>query len=376
MAVHRESQMFSYWQKNGATVGLLNIIQQSLGQVIVDHMDLLARNAFYAHPFPVIGMNGASSFAGLSGTTDIMNTDLIDQVWLALHDRQKPYSAIAQGYVTGDEVICITTAGAVHDLKREVGTGAGGLNFVDIQKYTESGRATLLKGELGMYRGVRFVDSPMAKIWNAGDITAQTTITAAVTPGSGAPDPTTVLVEGSRKVGQPGATHYITVASTTGFSNGDMITIHKERHTSGTVLAAFGAGTVNGPKVSDPMRQDVEIYEVIDATHLSLKEPYMMTSDYGAGLETDLGSGVYGYITKAVTVHSALFLTPGLSSNALVAGVAQPPVIYMPPAIDDYLSINRVTYDFWMKYQLWDARAYHLAYLRGSNSLIGKSIFR
>lgn len=376
MAVHRESQMFSYWQKNGATAGLLNIIQQSLGQVIVDHLDQLARNAFYAHPYPIIGLNAASSFAGLSGSTDIMTTDLVDQVWLALHDRQKPYSAIAQGYVTGDEIICITTAGAVHDLKREVGTGAGGLNFVDINKYTDEGRARLIRGELGMYRGVRFVDNPMAKIWNAGDITVQTTITAAVTPGSGAPDPATTLVEGTRKVGQPGATHSITVADTTGLTAGDMITIHKLRHTGGTVLAAYGAGTLNGPRIDDPMRQDVEIHSVVNGTTLTLKEPYMMTTDYGAGLETDLGGGVYGYVTKAVTVHSALFLTPGLSSNALVAGVAQPPVIYMPPAIDDYLSINRVTYDFWMKYQLWDARAYHLAYLRGSNSLIGKSIFR
>lgn len=376
MAVHRESQMFSYWQKNGAQAGLLNIIQNSLGQVIVDHMDLLARNAFYAHPYPIIGLNNASSFAGLSSTTDIMTTNLVDEIWLALHDRQKPYSAIAQGYVTGDEVICITTAGAVYDLKREVGTGTGGLNFVDINKYTDEGRTLLIKGELGMYRGVRFVDNPMARLWNAGDIEVTTAIKAAVTPGSGAPDPATTLVEGTRKVGQPGSTHSITVASTVGFVAGDMITIHKLKHDAGSVVTAFGAGTIDGPKVDDPMRQDVEIAVVIDSTHLSLKEPYMMTTDNGAGLETDLGGTVYGYVTRAKTIHSALFLTPGLSSNALVAGVAQPPVIYMPPAIDDYLSINRVTYDFWMKYQLWDARAYHLAYLRGSNSLIGKRVFK
>lgn len=381
MALHRESQMFSYWRKNGTEAGLINIINQALGQVVVDHLDTLARNAFFRHPYADFGIAGASGFGGISGTTDILSTELLDEVWLSMRDVQRPYSALPQTYdPSGDAILCLTTAGAVHDLKREVGTGTGGLNFVDVNKYTDEGRAQLVRGELGTYRGMRFIDSPFAKLWNVGAIEVQTTIKAAVAPGDGAPDPATILVEGTRKVGQPGATHYIVVDDSTGFTVNEMVTIHKLRVDSAYLLANPGMGVTDGVKFDDPMKQDVEIYSIDTTTpgahRIAIKEPYMMTGDTGAGLETDLGGTVYGYVTKAVTVHSALFLTPGLSSNALVAGVAQPPDIYLPPAIDDYLSMYRVTYDFYIKYALWDARAYRMTFLRGSNVTIGRPIFR
>lgn len=380
MSLHRESEMFNYWMRNGATAGLLGLIQASLGQVIVDHMDLLARNAYFSHPYALMGLNNASGFNGITDS-DKMNTDLVDEVWLSLRDREKPYSALPVTYATGEESICITTAGAIYDLKREVGTGAGGLNFVDVQKYTESGRTQLIAGELGMWRGTRFVDNPLAKLWNQGTISHQTTIKAAVKPGSGAPDPKTEKVEGTRMVGQPSAVHYIRVQDASGFVAGDKITIHSTQHDADTLATEGYRGVLNGPSMLDPMRQDVEIHRIDTSggagNHkVILKEPYMMTGDAGSGLETDLGSGVYGFMTKAATIHSALFLTPGMSNNALVAGVAQPPAIYQPPAFDDYLSVFRISYDFWMKYALWDARAYHLAFLKGANSLIGKRITR
>lgn len=341
---------------------------------------MLARNEFLAHPYPLFGTGSATGFGGI-GDSDKLATDLVDEIWLSLKDRTKPYSALPTSYVTGDEIICITTAGAIYDLKREVGTGAGGLNFVDVNKYTDAGRNLLINGELGMYRGVRFVDNPLAKLWNVGTIAHQTTIKAAVTPGSGAPDPATEKVEGTRMVGQPGATHYIKVNDASGFSAGQMVTIHLLRHDATSLAADAQRGVLNGVVMTDPMKQDVEIHRIDTSggtgNHkLILKEPYMMTSDSGKGLETDLGSGVYGYVTKAKTIHSALFLTPGLSSNALVCGVAQPPVIYTPPAIDDYMSIFRISYDMWMKYALWDARAYHLAFLNAPNSLVGSRLFR
>ncbi len=381
MSLHRESQLFSYWEKNGNIAGIANIINSGMGQVIVDHLDQLARNEFFAHPNSFIGLNSASSFATLSNTTDKMTTDLVDDIWLALRDREIPYTALPTGYITGDEAICLTTAGAVYDLKTEVGTGAGGLNFVDINKYTEQGRSLLIKGELGTYRGIRFVDSPFAKIWNGGVVMNQTTIKSPVTPGSGAPDPSTVAVEGTRHVGQPGSTHYIVVQDGSAFVVGDMLTIHQVKHTTGSVAAYSGAGSPNGVVYNDPMKQDVELYSIdttggAGAHKLTFKMPYMMTAIDGKGLETDLGGGVYGYVTRAQTIHSALFLTPGLSSNALVAGVTQQPNIYTPKPIDDYESMYRVSYDMWIKYQLWDARAYHLCWLTGPSSLIGKRKFR
>jgi N4-gp56 family major capsid protein len=373
-AFHRESEMFIYWQKNGAQLGLMALIQSQIGQVVTDHFDILARNEYLRHPYSYMGMSDASGFGGID-TDDRMTTDFLDEIWLSLRDRQRPYSSLPTTYPIGNETVCITTAGAVHDLKRE-GTSSGSpINFIDAHKYTEN--TPLIRGELGMWRGVRFVDNPMAKLWNCGEIEVQTTITAPVKPGAGTPDPRTTKVEGTRKVGQPGAVHFIQVADASGFEPNMMISIHRVRHDADSLAAEANRGVLNGPVFDDPMKQDVEIHSVDTvANRITLKEPYMMTGESGEGLEDDLGAGVYGYITHAATIHTALFLTPGLSSSALVAGVAQPPVIYTPPPFDDYMSIFRVSYDFWLKYALWDARAYDLAFFRGPNVLTGRRQFR
>jgi len=375
MAFHRESQMFNFWERNGKAAGIINIINGGLGQVIVDHLDALARNSFFNHPNPTMGTASASGF-GLIGADEKMTTDLIDYIWLRLRDRQRPYSALPAHYPTGEEMLCITTAGVVHDLKREIGVGSGELTFVDVHKYSHGGK--LIRGEIGMWRGVRFIDNGFAKLWNCGLNEVQTTIKAEVKPGDGAPDPATTKVEGTRKVGQPAATHYLTVQDSAGFSVGDMVSIHRTRHSSGTLTTYSSRGVLNGPIYDDPQKQDVEIYSIDTSGgagdhHIAFNEPFMMVDQSGEGLETDLGSGVYGYVTLAATIHSALFLVPGISNNGLVAGIAQPPRIYTPRPIDDYESIYRISYDMWLKYALWDSRAYELVFLRGANALTGKS---
>lgn len=382
---HRESDMFNYWEANGAVAGMMYVINSYLGQVITDHMDYLARNEYFRHPYPFFGTGSATGFGGLSTSTDRLTTDLVDGMWLSMGDRLK-YGAPAPVYnanisPTGNEPVCITTRGAIYDLKREVGTGTGGLNFVDVNKYSERGREVLITGELGMYRGIRFVDSPMAKLWNVGTISHQTTIKAAVKPGDGAPDPETTKVEGTMKVGQPGATHHITVNDASGFSVGDMVAIHLLRHDA-TSLANYGnKGVLNGVRFDDPMLQNVEIHSIDTSggtgNHkITFKEPYMMVDQTSAkGLETDLGGSVFGYVTKAVHVHTALFLPPEMSVPGIVAGIAQPVRLYNPRPFDDYESIYRVAYDFWGKFQLWDARAFDLVFLTGANALIGRRVF-
>lgn len=372
-AFHRESEMFLYWQKAGGRLGLMSLIQSQLGQVVTDHLDILARNEYFRHPYAYHGLSSASGFGGI-GTDDKMTTDLIDEIWLSLRDRQRPYGALPTHYPIGNEIVCITTSGTIYDLKREV-NDTGQVTWIDAHKYSNS--VPLIRGELGMWRGVRFVDNGMAKLWNVGETEAQTTITAAVKPGSGAPDPRVEKVERTRKVGQPGAVHYIQVADVTGFEPNMMISIHQLRHDGTTLAEDDNRGVLNGPMFDDPMKQDVEVHSVdSDNNRLVLKEPYMMAGDGGEGLETDLGGGVFGYVTKGATIHTALFLTPGLSNSALVAGVAQAPVIYTPPPFDDYMSVFRVSYDLWLKYALWDARAYDLVFLRGANALTGRRIFR
>ena len=369
MALHRESEMFSYWQRGGQ-YGLLPIIQQSLGHVMIDHLDLLCRNAFLTHPYPYFGNGSATGFSGIthSNVGDKATTELLDSVWLKLTTRQMPFNALPTTYPMGTEPIVVCSHGFVHDLKREIGTGAGGLNFVDINKYTEAGRTTLLAGEMGMYRGFRFVANDMAVLFNSGAIVTQTNITAAVQPGDGAPDPQTTLVEGVRRVGQPGAIHTITVVSTAGLASGQIIAIHRVKAQAADVLT--GRAVLNGVLYTDPMLQNVEIHAVINGTTLSLKEPYMMSQENGKGLETDLGAGVFGYVTLAKHVHSALFLNPAQTSG-IIAGVAQPPVIYTPRPVDDFESMYRISYDFWLKYALWEPRVFQTWFGTGANVTTG-----
>lgn len=366
MSLHRESEMFSYWQQNGS-YGLRPIIERSLGQVMVDQIDLLARNAFLQNPYAFFGDGSATGFSGVT-TSHKMSTDLLDAIQLGMKDRKLPWAAFPQDSSPG-EIFCITSPGAIYDLKREVsGSSYAANQFVNIHQYANG--TPLLTGEIGTYRGVRFVESPMAILWNAGAVSAQTTITAAVAPGDGAPDPETTAVDNVRYVGQPDATHSITVASSASFSVGEKVTVHKLRGdgSNGTTVS-------DGLNWQDPMAQDLVIYSIPDSTHLVFKEPYMMTGTDGLGLEADLGGGVYGYVTKARNIHTAMFMSAQYR-NGIIAGVAQPPRIYTPPAVDDYLSIFRITYDMWMKYALWEPQTYEVAFLAGSNKDKGQVYVR
>lgn len=368
--------MFSYWKRNGA-LGLRQIINDSMSGVVVDHLDTLARNAFFINPYSMFGVGSASGFSAISNSTDRMGTDLLDAIWLGMRDRKVPWAALSQTFEPA-EIFCITTPGAIYDLKREIpaaNTFASN-KFVNIAEYANP--ELLMAGEIGTYRGVRFIESPMAELWNVGTIITQTSITAAVKPGDGAPDPATTAVDTVRYVGQPGATHTITVTSTTGFNVGEKVTVHKLRFNTGSglgltnpKLGVVGGGVGGGGGVDflDPMLQDMIIYSIPDSTHLVFQEPYMMTdtdANSGKGLETDLGGTVYGYVTKAANVHTAVFLN-NTFKNGVVAGVAQPPRFYTPPAVDDFESIYRISYDTWTKYQLWEPQVFEVAFVAAPN---------
>lgn len=330
-------------------------------------MDLLARNAYFQNPYAFFGDGSATSVGGVT-TSMKMSTDLLDAMQLGIKDRKMPWASLPQDYSPG-EVFCICSPGSIYDLKREVsGSSYAANQFVNIAQYADGTR--LLNGEIGSYRGVRFIESPLAILWNAGTVVSQTTITAAVSPGDGAPNPSSTAVDTVRYVGQPGATHSITVADSSGFTVNDRVTVHQLRG-DGT----NGLTVNNGLKWDDPMAQDMVIASIPDSTHLVFKEPYMMTTDLGAGLEENLGGGVYGYVTKGRNIHTALFMN-GMSSEGVIAGVTQAPRMYTPPPVDDYMSIYRVTYDMWMKYQLFQPQTFEIAFLAGSNREKGQVYVR
>lgn len=375
MSLHRESEMFNYWSRNG-DFGLIPIIQDSLGQAIVDHIDLLARNAFFTNPYSMMGTGSATGFSGITNAMK-MNSDLIDAIRLGMKDRRVPWASLPVEFGAPSEIVCITSPGALYDLFREGSDPDDRRNtFVQANLYQEHTR--LLIGEVGQYKGVRFVENNLSVLWNCGETEVQTPIKSAVVPGQGAPDPSTTAVDEVRYVGQADATHYIEVADASGFAADDKVTIHKLRHTAPTLVTAGGRGVLNGPRYDDPMLQDIEIHSVDTVStpnRLILKEPYMMVGLDGNGLETDLGGTVFGYVTLGRNIHTALFLNPN-QKNGIIAGVTQPPNLYFPPPVDDFMSIYRITYDMWLKYALWEPQVFEVAFLAGSNKGKGQPYIR
>ena len=78
----------------------------------------------------------------------------------------------------------------------------------------------------------------------------------------------------------------------------------------------------------------------------------------------DLGGGVYGYVTKARHIHTAIFIG---GVDGVVAAVNQPPRIYTPPAFDDFLSMYRYTFDMNVGYHTWEPQNIEVWFGAASN---------
>jgi hypothetical protein len=228
-------------------------------------------------------------------------------------------------------LFCITSPAATYAVRND---GSG--EWLTRNQYANPG--ILVNGEIGMYEDCRFVTTPMLTLWNCGPVINQTTITASITVGDGAPDPDTTKVDDVWMVGQSGATHGISVADSSGFSVGQRVTLHTARPAANGVKA-----TLNGVTWNSPYNIERRIVRIPDGTTLQFDEP--ITNNY---YQTDLGGGVYGYVTYGRPVHAAVFL---LGPDAVVAGVVQPPQTYEPPTVDDRMAIWRFSWDATLKYQ-------------------------
>jgi hypothetical protein len=113
------------------------------------------------------------------------------------------------------------------DLMQEAEDKDGSTKFVNVMQYADPTRVA--NGEIGSWLGVRFIETNLACLYNCGAIDAQTTVTAAISAGDGAPDPATTAVDQVYYVGESTATHYITVADSSGFAVGDYVTVHVDR---------------------------------------------------------------------------------------------------------------------------------------------------
>lgn len=324
--LHKYDDLITYWKEN-AQAGLRRIVSGRLAPHMVGSLDLLARNAFL-NKTTVMFAGSASDFGSLA-KTDTFNLGIARAVHLGADFEPDPVQ---------NPIVGIASPSAVYTIKD---SDSG--EFISRLKYTDNRR--MLNYEIGEYEGVRFAQHPTVTLWNCGEVLQQTTISASVTLGDGAPDPATTKVEGVWMVGQSDATHYISVADSSGFEAGDIVTLHVHRESDAsawdTALASKYKAT-EGVLFTDPSMITREIYSV-DTGKLVFTEP--VTVDY---FQTDLGGGVYGYVTNGRPIHATVFMK---GPQGVVAGVLQPPQTYNPPPIDDTQSIYRFAWDARMKYQ-------------------------
>lgn len=295
---------------------------QDLAPHMVESLDRLARNAYLSSFYKVFA-GGATGFDNLASDDTF---DVTVARGLKLRMEYMPD-------VMTNPLFAITSPAATYAVRN----GTSSDEWVSRNQYANP--AILVNGEIGMYEDCRFITSPLMTLWNCGTILQQTYVTTSIAVGDGAPDPDSDTVEGVWNVGQAGATHGITVNSTSGFAVGDYVTLHTVRNTS-----QDATHVLNGVKWDHHYNLERRIVAIPDGTTLQFNEP--ITVDW---YQTDLGSGKYAYITKGRPVHAAIFI---MGPNSVVAGVIQPPQTYTPAPIDDTEAIWRFSWDAYMKYQL------------------------
>jgi len=324
--LHDYDDWLTYWRENGAE-GLRPIIQNRVAPHMTASLDLLARNAHLrVESTRAMFAGGASNFATIDAD-DTFEIGVTRAIQLGMEYTPNPIT---------NPVIGLTSPAATYNIRNDR-TG----EWIDSMKYADP--VKLLNYEIGTYENVRFLSHSSLVLHNCGEVLQQTTVTATVALGDGAPDPETTTVDGVWYTGQEAATHSITVASTTDFTVGDIVTLHTHRPAATTTLEV-----ISGVKFDHAKNTQWEIAVIVDSTHVQFTEP--VSVDY---YQTDLGSGVYAYMTHGRPIHAAVFVT---GPQYVVAGVLNPPETNEPKPVDDMERIWRVAWDAYLKYQIMQPR--------------------
>lgn len=347
--------LVTYWKQNGSA-GVRRIMKGALGYHMVDVLDYLARNAYVGGAMDtgyVLYEGSATDFSGV-GTTDIFKLDNALDIWLGMTLRNVASALGPNG--AANNIICYTSPSVIYDIQK----GTGSDEWLAINQY--EGRVQLLKYEVGTYKNVRFVQSPKLVLWNCGTLIAQGTVDTAITAGDGAPDPDATKVDGVYQVGQTtaGITNYISVGawdtgSLSDVDVNDIISIHVTRSSAYGVSNGvdFKEGTLHNRRV---------VGKSATPDQLILDAPIMVD------MSTDLGGGVYAYVTKARNVHASIFVG---GPQGIVSGVARAPRFHAPPPVDDFEMVQRFSWDAYMGHQPYAPEVFEVVLSAGTTRVKG-----
>ena len=337
--------MITFWRDNN-TEGLRRICQGSLGQSMTEHLDLLARNAYIQGAYAMYTGHPTGDGYDCLTSADLFKLEDVMKLWLGLAYREIPMANNPLGGPDGTMIV-VTTPGVVFDIQDQAGE-----EWRAINAYSEAGRSALLKYEVGQYKNARLLSTSKNTLWNAGTIGKQVTITSSTAPGVGA----AATVDGVYSVGQ-GATAYVQCSAFDAgdFAVNDIVTIHTTR------TSTFGV--TNGVDWRDGFTCARRVVTV-DAGNNRLSFDKPLLHDY----TTDLGSGVYGYVTKGLHVHASVCMG---GPDGVVCGVGQPPEVNQPPDVADLPGMYRFSWDAYMKYQSFRPEVFEVIFSAGHVRLKG-----
>jgi hypothetical protein len=355
VALHEYDDLVTYW-KADARGGLRGILNKVLGVNIVDVHDYLARNALIQGALATTGYvyyaGDATDFADIDAS-DTFKPEYAAQIQLGMKYREVAGALNPDG--SAGAVVCYTSPGVIYDLQKDP-------DWIEVAKYAQPGM--LFRYEVGTYKNVRFVESPRLVLWNAGAVEFQADITAAAHAGDGAPDPGTTKVDGTYMVGQTsnGIVHYIQLDSSPGTGTlesnlqvNDIVCIH--------VARSSAYGVTNGV---DPFDGRLHYRRVVainaGSDRITLDKPIMLD------FSTNLGGGVYGYVTKGFNVHASIFIG---APQGIVTGVAAPIRLHTPPPIDDLESIYRYSWNDRMGHQPYAPEVFEVMFSAGAVRIKG-----
>lgn len=337
---HKSSSYFNQWKMSGGRdwTGLLRGI---LGNNVRRKMEILSRNAFLRGPRSFwTYAGGATDFATLNPASTF-GLDQINGWNLRIGSTGSP---VIPGDAANAKLV-IVAPGSMYDFQESL-AGASN-NEASMWRDSQIYNTPALKYEVGSYKNVRFVTNPSdnygmnsSVLYNAGKISKQVTVTSAIDVGDGSPDPTTEAVDDVWYTGQKDVTHYIQCSAFTAaeFKVNDVVSIHTVR------TSTFGV--TNGVDFRSGKTIVRRIVKVDDTNNrLSFDRPIMKK------YATDLGSGVYAYVTKAMHVGFNLVLG---SRGGILGSVNKAVEFYEPRPVDDFNSVFRFTWDANLGFNVWE----------------------
>lgn len=352
---------------------MLNVLRTRLMGGIIETHEMLARNAmldFALHKFLADGTAWAASSNDFSTITTAsswkVDLKLLEQARLRMAERSMDYQQEWGTYaqpVPGwpGDILVITTPGVMYDIWNT----PEGQFMQDLRELQDQ---RIINGGVVRWKGVTFVETMWAQLFNAGTISKQVAVTQPINFGDGAPDPDSSRVDNVYLTGQSGTdqVHYIQCSDlgTSQFVAGDRVTIHVERTSDW--------GITNGVDFTDGQSFEAEIYSVDeDNERLVFRQPIPLeyTKAFQATPQGGSATTCYAFVTKAQHIHPIYIIgARGMATFASRRKIQ----IYNPIDNADLPNVHRVSWDEYGEMNRWNLDIYEVHFVAASSGLSGR----